>query len=287
MKINNFVVFILTHGRPNNVYTYNSLKKCGYTGKIVFILDNEDKTIEQYKKRYKDVYVFDKAAAAKKFDCGDNSGDKRSIVFARNACFDIAEELGYKYFIELDDDYTSFDFSTNAQGEYINHKKVLDLDRVFTSLLSFYKKTNILSISLAQGGDFIGGASCGVFKKKLARKCMNSFVCSTDRRFTFLGRINEDVNTYTCVAKTGGLLFTLAAVRLEQQPTQKTKGGMTDIYLDGGTYIKSFFSVMYSPSCVKVCLMGHVDQRLHHRVSWNKAVPKIIREKYKKKIPKN
>ena len=38
-----FAAFILTHGRPDNVLTYDSLKKAGYTGRIVLIIDNEDK----------------------------------------------------------------------------------------------------------------------------------------------------------------------------------------------------------------------------------------------------
>ena len=29
-----FAIFILTHGRPNNVITYNTLKTSGYTGDI-------------------------------------------------------------------------------------------------------------------------------------------------------------------------------------------------------------------------------------------------------------
>lgn len=36
-----FVVFILTHGRVDNQYTYCSLCKQGYTGRCVFVLDND------------------------------------------------------------------------------------------------------------------------------------------------------------------------------------------------------------------------------------------------------
>ena len=39
----NFAVFILTHGRPDNVITYNTIKSSGYTGRIFIIIDNEDK----------------------------------------------------------------------------------------------------------------------------------------------------------------------------------------------------------------------------------------------------
>ena len=47
---NKFAVFILTHGRANNVITYATLKKQGYTGKIYLMIDDEDKQAEEYKK---------------------------------------------------------------------------------------------------------------------------------------------------------------------------------------------------------------------------------------------
>jgi hypothetical protein len=284
MKNKDFAVFILTHGRPDNVITYNTLKRCGYTGDVYIIIDNEDKTSERYYENFGDkVVIFDKKEIAKTFDEGDNFDDRRAIVYARNACFDIARKKGIRYFAQLDDDYTSFYFTADENYDYsATRKKVLNLDDMFYVFLDFYKKTNIKSVAFAQGGDFIGGENSGVFTKKIARKCMNSFFCSVDRPFNFLGRINEDVNTYTRNGSIGHIFFTLAWIRLEQKQTQSNDGGMTDIYLDGGTYIKSFYTVLFSPSCCKVSLMGDTNQRLHHRISWNNAVPVIIDEKYRK-----
>lgn len=283
--MNNFVAFILSHGRPNNVLTYNALRKSGYTGKIVIVIDNEDSEAETYKKIYKnEVVMFDKLKISKTFDEADNFDDRRAIVYARNACFEIAEKINVKYFIELDDDYTQFRYTQNSKKEYITNKNVNDLDSIFKILLTFYKNTNIHSIALAQGGDFIGGENSKVFKEKLSRKCMNSFICSTERPFKFIGRINEDVNTYTRMASIGHLFFTTSLIRLEQKATQESSGGMTDIYLENGTYIKSFYSVIFQPSSVKIRLMGVGNKRLHHSVSWNNTVPKIINEKYKKVV---
>ena len=135
---------------------------------------------------------------------------------------------------------------------------------------------------MAQGGDFIGGASSGTFKKGILRKAMNSFVCSVDRPFRFVWRINEDVNTYTLLGSRGKLLFTLTNVSLVQTQTQHNKGGMTGTYLDSGTYVKSFYTVIYMPSCVTVRIMGDKHKRIHHNISWNNCVPCIIDEKYKK-----
>ena len=43
-----FAVFILTHGRPDNVMPYKTLQKCNYTGKVYFMIDNEDQSADEY-----------------------------------------------------------------------------------------------------------------------------------------------------------------------------------------------------------------------------------------------
>ena len=43
-----FCAFILTHGRPDKVLTYLTLRRAGYTGKIFIVVDDEDKTRNQY-----------------------------------------------------------------------------------------------------------------------------------------------------------------------------------------------------------------------------------------------
>ena len=40
----NFAAFILTHGRPEHVYTYKTLRSQGYTGQIYIVIDDEDPT---------------------------------------------------------------------------------------------------------------------------------------------------------------------------------------------------------------------------------------------------
>lgn len=117
--------------------------------------------------------------------------------------------------------------------------------------------------------------------KKVLRKCMNSFFCSVEKKFTFLGRVNEDVNTYTRLGQIGDLFFTYVPCSLNQKQTQSNKGGMSDLYLDSGTYVKSFYSVIFSPSCVSIAMMGDKHKRIHHNISWDNCVPKILNEKYK------
>jgi hypothetical protein len=275
METNNFAVFILTHGRPDNVKTYSTLKKCGYTGKVYFIVDNEDKTINKYIENYgkESVKVFDKKAMADSVDEGNNFDNRKVIIHARNACFKIAKEIGVKYFMQLDDDYYYFGYRYETGAKIIKN-----LDVVFEKMLDFYKSVNIKSIAFSQGGDHIGGFS-GI---KLKRKCMNSFICSTDREFQFVGSINEDVNTYTSLGNRGDIFFTFTNIQLDQKDTQSNNGGMTDEYALSGTYVKSFHSVLMHPSGVKVSMMNTNHTRLHHSIKWNNTAPCILDPKSKK-----
>ena len=70
MENRDFAVFILTHGRPDNVVTLETLRKANYTGKIYFIIDNEDKTADKYIQNFgaDKVKIFDKKYYADQVD---------------------------------------------------------------------------------------------------------------------------------------------------------------------------------------------------------------------------
>lgn len=282
----NYAVFILTHGRPDKVYTTSSLVKAGYTGPIYYVVDTGDKTIEDYKNKWGEdnVKVFDKAETVKTFDIMDNQDDYRCIVFARNESFRIAEELGLDYFIELDDDYTQFNYRFDDEYRYIKATRpIKNINKIFEAMIEYLENAGLDTIAFAQGGDFIGGSKGGMAQAvQSKRKAMNLFVLKTSRKFNFIGRINEDVNTYTSLGSTGKLFLTTTQVGLEQKTTQTNSGGMTEMYKSEGTYVKSFYSVMASPSSVKINLMGNKNKRLHHIISWKHTVPKIIKEDFKK-----
>lgn len=283
MRHDNFAVFILTHGRADNVITYETLKRQGYHEKVYIVIDNEDKTEAEYRRRYGDkVIMFDKADIAKRIDTGDNLSERKVILFARNACFEIAKDLGLDYFLELDDDYDYFAFRKEVKGVLTQHVYCKNLDKVFDIMLDFLDESGALTVAFAQGGDFIGGVNSTMWREQLTRKAMNSFFCRTDNPVNFFGRINEDVNTYVGLGSRGKLFFSTALLKLHQKETQSNSGGMTEVYLDSGTYLKSFYSVMYNPSCVKIATMGNRYMRIHHHVYWNNCAPKIINEKYKK-----
>lgn len=277
-----FAVFILTHGRPDTIHTLDTLTRGNYTGKWYLVIDNEDKQAERYYEKYgkERVIMFDKLAISKTFDTADLSQERRAIVYARNACFQIAKDLNLKYFVEFDDDYTSIGIRYPKDGK-LSQLSCENLDEIFELMVDFLLETDALTVCMSQGGDHMGGLT-GRWKKSILRKAMNSFFCRADRPFQFLGRVNEDVNTYTLLGSQGQLMMTITDLMLNQMQTQSNSGGMTDLYLDGGTYLKSFYTVLYMPSAVTVQPMGTSHKRLHHKVNWKHCVPLILDERYKK-----
>lgn len=211
----------------------------------------------------------------------DLSEDRRTIVYARNACFDLAKQVGVRYFLELDDDYTSFmyRFPDNGKLGYVGAR---NLDALFEAMIDFLDASRAVTVAFAQGGDFIGGINSGNFQKGLLRKAMNTFFCDVEKPFKIIGRLNEDTNTYVYYGTQGKLLFTVTNANITQLQTQSNGGGMTDVYLDSGTFLKSFFSVIFSPQAVTISTMGAKHMRLHHKVNWSACTPMILNEKWKK-----
>lgn len=278
---NNFAVFILTHGRANNVKTLKALEDSNYTGKTYLICDDEDEQIEDYKKLDKEVIVFNKEKVMKETDTIDNFKKHNAVVYARNETFNIAKSLNITHFLVLDDDYSEICFRYKDDG-HLRAKRLTNADKLFKSMCDFLDVSNALTVCMSQAGDFIGGAQNGKLDEEIGRKAMNSFFCRTDRPFKFLGSTNEDVNAYTYLGNKGKLFFTIYKPSIVQTQTQSNPGGLTDIYLEQGTYIKSLYTVICSPNCAKVSVLNTKNPRIHHRINWNYCCPKIINEEFKK-----
>ena len=134
-----FCTFILSHGRPNSIKTLHPLLDTGnYSGPWYIIIDNEDPTAETYYQLYGHdrVIMFDKEAEARRLDIADNfvHMSRKTITYARNACYGIAKNLGYTYFWQLDDDYYQFRYVVSFSFSPIcNHCKFFSQKRFFFS----------------------------------------------------------------------------------------------------------------------------------------------------------
>jgi len=280
-------VFVLSYGRAGNVDTVGTLERQGYTGDWYIIVDAEDQ-VDDYVAEYGEdsVIYLHKDGALPETDRGDNFDKRETPLYSRNQLWDVADDLGYDYFWVLDDDYTYIQYRFNSDFEYEPQtpSDLSSLDNLLDSGIKFISRADIDTLCLSQGGDFIGGSEAsfadGVQTK---RKAMNSFLCQTDRPFEYRGTMNDDVNTYVRAAQYGKLFLTTNIASVEQGSTQQNDGGITDLYKAEGTYVKSFYTILFAPSCTSLTkLAGRSADRIHHNISWRNAVPKIVPESTKK-----
>lgn len=282
---NDFAVFILTHGRADHVFTMDTLRRQGYTGRWYMILDDEDDQAPEYIRRFgKDhIIIFSKREVYERIDTMDNFHEHRAIVYARNEAYRIAADLGLTYFLMLDDDYTIFQYRF-LDGDKLRGISPIGepLEQIFEAMIQFLEDTGARIVALAQGGDMLGGARSPRFFATFLRKCMNTMFCKIDRPIQFSGTMNEDITTYTTLGGRGELFFTFTHLQIVQKETQSLSGGMMDLYQESGTYVKSFYSVMSMPSAVKVSMMYSKHSRIHSKIDWGSCVPKIIHERWRK-----
>lgn len=277
-----FALFFICHNKVNFETYKTVIETYKYSGPWYIILDDKDKHIEEFKNKYGEehVKIFSKTEIWKKIDMMDNFTYDSVITFARNACFDIAEEIGVKYFLTLDDDYDSFRFR-------LPHKASCPLkwgyfDKVVQLYLDYYKKNkNIWVMAFCQGSDL-----SAISEGKVLRKAMNGLFFSTDRRVWFKGHLNEDVTTYTKYNNLGCLFLTLPTIQLNQMPTQ-TGGGISGVYEKYGTYTKTFYSVMMNPTFIKVSTFTKGFRmskfRIHHKIDSEHGYAQVISSRFKKK----
>lgn len=145
MKNESFAIFILTHGRPHNISTLNALKNANCTARIYFIIDNEDDQADEYIKTYgkENVIQFNKTEYAKEVDTADLIQDNRCILFARNYSWEIAKDLGLEYFLQLDDDYTDFQYRyISEDGKKLLITSCRQFDRLCDLMIDFLKVSN-------------------------------------------------------------------------------------------------------------------------------------------------
>jgi hypothetical protein len=273
-----FAVLIITHGRPDNQLTLETLKRENYSGQIYLVVDDEDETKERYIQQYgaEKIKIFHKIEW---FDIGDNFYDKKnSSVYARNECFRIAKEIGLKYFVEMDDDFTDICYRY-ADGDTLRSKRITNLDEIFEAFCEFLEVEPITCLSFAVQGDMIGGVN-GKFKEGLIRRARNTFFCKVEKPFEFKGRF-EDITTPTWYNSIGEIFATVTAINIAALDKEKNHGGMAEMKNQNITYWERFYAIMWMPSAIRV---SRLDAEGNHReyVQMNNIIPKILNERYKK-----
>lgn len=273
----NFAFVILCWKRPQGLHTLKYLTKLKFEGDIYFAVDNADpckndyiKVANEYKIKY---FTFDKDTSVS--DQMYNQKLNAGAVCTRKIVENIMREKGIDYFCVLDDDYVNFQ---NINNKPIAPKTLYYLINKSCEILD--KVPFVSVVSLAQGGECVGGKKDFYKKAKFKLKAMNFWFCSIKKPIEYAGIMNDDVNAGILLAKYGHFSVQYGGIFIIQA-MQKT-GGMKDIYAEqSAMYQKAMFSVMLAPSFVKLqWLMNYagekVTKRIYHNIQRKYAYPYIV-----------
>ena len=274
-----FACVVISHGRPE-CGTVSVLRKCGYTGKIYIVVDDEDETLPDYVERYgNDVHVFHKE---ENFDTGDLGGSKGIATFARNECRKVAVKNDLSYYFMLDDDLKSISFRYNDNG-HLRGGNAREIDKLFDGICTYFDETPVQCIGFGNAVDYIGGVP--TFENgKANRTVMNSFFLRTSNKIKWRSRNSDDIITVVDEAQKGpGFRFTPVMNKFDvwiPKRTSNASGGSISMYNDEGSYKLRFYAVMFHPDCISI---RQTESGYDNLTRTNNAYPKIISGRYKKR----
>lgn len=263
--IDDFAVFILSHGRAGNVITASSLLRAGFDSFFV-VVDDMDDQLAAYQELFgDDCLVFDKEAEYRQTDTMDNFRHMASPVYARHWVQRYASENNIRFYAVLDDDISDFAIRYADQGK-MKRKRITDIAAVFAEMIAFLDSSADLKvISFANEGGMIGGLK-GNFSKGVTEKIQQVIICDINKPIRWTGTFNEDLNAVLFPDSTGFAVMNVA----NKSPARGTNGGGIQ-YVD--SYRNNFYSFMLHPSSISLA-NGSV-----HR---NNFRAKILNEKWKK-----
>lgn len=282
-KTNDFAVLIDTHGRPKDQLTYSALREAGYTGEVYFLIDNEDETEAEYRAIYGDhVIVFDKQKYIANTDSFLPNAPRLSVVYARNAGFDIARELGLKWFAMCDDDIKRFDYKLVIDGK-LKGAKASHLDSVINSAISFAESAKLECVATCEMGIYVGGANNPKVKNGFNWSLSHFWIFRTESLLRFRGYFFEDIIFSCLVGSTGKralALINIAATTLVAGKGFKQSGGMVSTYAaESYEYVGAYLCFMVYPSQIRIVVK---DGAFTHEHSETHGNAKILSGRWKK-----
>ena len=276
--MNNFAVYILSHGRAGNVKTYHTLRNAGYTGKIYVVIDDEDKQGDLYREEFGDeCVVFCKQEYMDKADTISLDGTRISALFARLFIMDIAKDN--EYYLMIDDDVEKITFRYPC-GNSLKSMAINNADYMFEKIVNFMKgaKLNVLALQLAEG--LIGGLN-GIYKNGLINQVLaGAYLLKGDTDYRFFGSVNEDtVGTLDYIGR-GGLGWRLGCITITTPVRGSNSGGLSSDYNKKNWYYIDMHAVVVAPWCCKI----DVDNENRQKIDMRYARPRILSEVYKKGV---
>lgn len=275
--MDNFAVFITTHGRPQCL-TYHTLRNAGYTGQMFCVVDTTDSKIGEYKENFGDtnVLIFDKMNYVDEVDKITNERILSTVLYARVACYEFARRMSIDNFIIADDDITLFKHRV-VINDKLKSIPVTNFNAVLDAILEYFTTSNISVLGIADAGIYFGGKD-GVYKNRVRHMFSVCYFCKTQDEIEFKSVCFEDMYASIMTNRNGNISFEVLDLCQVSEPMGlgTTEGGTTEFYRNNSLYKRSFYDIIAFPDCL------YLDEKCIMRRKEIYMVPKIISSRYRK-----
>lgn len=273
-------IYICSYKRAHELMSCKTMiYKYSYPpGRIYVLVDDESpEMVEEYRVATRalgvNLHVFSIEEARERFDfVFRRLQSQRAAGMARNMIHLVAEKNGHECYVVMDDDTMHFEskIEKKATAEMIQG--------LFVAMIELIKKHRIGLFGLLQSGDYMTGKS--IERSLYRRKVMNLFfVNSRYLKAGERGTQDDDTAQFCNLWHQGMFTGSLAdGVVLHQRPSATHRGGLTDIYIEGGLLFKALMCVVQFPSAVVATKQKMNGNRIHHKITYKYMAPMLLKK---------
>ena len=276
-------VFICTHGRPDTQHTLHLLRKSGYTGKIYLVLDDEDETYNSYHQNFNycdDICQFNKQFYIDKSDTGTNENQRKCILYAKNFCEDMAQDMKLDAFVIADDDILNFRFRYPEDDSLKSQKVLTTMDDVMDAYYQAMIDCNMVATGFGFTQFYFSGTeSFGNENMQKYRVPYNFVFRNAKHKVDWMSWFGEDIITAVYYGRIGQLWTALPYVQQEIVALASASGGMKDTYDGNSSARLAMQNIMYLPAELKTF---YYQGKFMASIKRDKAFPKLISSSFKK-----
>jgi hypothetical protein len=279
----NYAVMICTHGRPNAQHTLKTLRDCGYTGKIILIVDDEDDTLPELMMKTfgeAEIVEFNKQMWIDTSDTGTNENQRKCILYAKNFCEDLAKDRQLDAFVIADDDIFNLRYRYPEDGKLKSLKITKDMDKVIEAYVEYMLSADIVATGFGFTQFYFSGENSFSPENFLKYRVPYNFVFRNAKyKIDWMSWFGEDIITAVMYNKRGYFMQDFPFVQQEIKPLAKEAGGMKDTYDNNSDIRLAMQNIMYLPSELKAF---KYRGKYMASIKRDKAFPMLISSSYKK-----
>lgn len=251
------------------------------------MLDDEDSTIDEYKKKFSsdplvEVVIFCKQYFIDRTDTGLTIPQRHFAVFARNAVETDAIINEYPSFFMFDDDITTVRLRY-VKGKSLKSKKITaNLDKIFELLETYLLSANLATLGFGTANNYMGGACVMTKETAKYRMCYNAFLRNAKFKVDWFLNILEDRTTSIFQNRIGNVWIQFLPIQIDTMPMYGViAGGNSEVYKNYDKFRQVFFPILMHPDCNYI---RYISDRWTIVFTANYICPKIISDRYKRGI---